>query len=53
LKDAPANELLNDLDRHPHAFVLACAWLTETSLAPWVIYVVTNRADKFDAKALP
>jgi endonuclease-3 len=23
-KDAPANELLNDLDRHPHAFVLAC-----------------------------
>jgi endonuclease-3 len=23
-KDARANELLNDLDRHPHAFVLAC-----------------------------
>ena len=53
-KDLGANQLLNDLDAHPHAFVLACLGLRQLRAErAWLVpYLVRERLGSFEMAEL-
>lgn len=51
--DQKADVLLNDLEGHPHAFVLACLMDRQTKHKPWLIpYKISEKLGGFSMKAL-